>query len=111
MSDSRHHPCLKAILDGYEDLNGVPAPTPGRIAKRLSRWLEANPKWPVEVIVRCIQNRYRSEVNTAEEPWRWIESLPRYAQGPLDKWGKIMRRTLTVEEYWEVRAREAGREN
>lgn len=111
MSDSRHHPCLKAILDGYEDLNGVPAPTPGRIAKRLSRWLEANPKWPMEVIVRCIQNRYRSEVNTADEPWRWIESLPRYSQGPLDKWGKIVRRTLTVEEYWEVRAREAGREN
>ncbi len=88
--DPRHHPVMLQIDRLYKAHNGgLPAPSMQRAARALSALLGANPKWPLEMLLRCVNNRFDSEcINLALQPHSWIKFLPDYARGPLDGWGK-----------------------
>ena len=104
--DSRHAPIREAIAWHYAVANnGLVVPWTGRTGAVLAEFLAANKSWPVDVLVRCVENRFRSdEINPAEDPIRWIRKLPNYAHGPLDKWGapeKVSKSAdQVIEEYW-----------
>jgi len=115
--DSRHHTLLCEIDRLYRAANGeLPMPLPGRAAKALKDFLDENPKWPLNILIACCRNRFASRgVNLALPPHAWICTLPQYARGPLDEWGKPLedrRRKAEggkrsademVEEYWKKR--------
>jgi hypothetical protein len=91
--DPRHAPAMKVLAEEYELWNEVPMPTPSRVAGALKRFLESNPRWTSELIHGAIQNRFRSEINRADEPWVWLPSLSRYVNGPLDRFNRPKRVT------------------
>src|SRR5690348_3049384 len=102
-TDARHHRLMVELDRMYRAYNdGLPLPNAGKIAKRLSLFLKANPNWPVETLRRAIWNRYYSVgVNRAEDPALWVGRLVNYAIEPLDKWGHpIWGKGDEVAEYW-----------
>lgn len=105
--DSRHNPIRELIADLYRRENGLEPPWTGHHGKALKRLLDANRTWPVDVWLRCVRNRFASEgINPAADPIGWIKRLPDYARGPLDRFGKLQRRSTeeAVAEYWRRRA-------
>lgn len=103
-TDPRHHRLMIELDRMYRAYNdSLPLPNPGRVAKRLSQFLKANPSWPVEWLREAIWWRFASkDVNTAEDPALWIMKLPSYVKGPLDKWGKLIPGLAdSTAEYWE----------
>lgn len=102
--DARHHRLMVELDRMYRAYNdGLPLPNPGRVAKRLSNFLKANPSWPLERLRRAVWNRYYSiGVNRAEDPALWLGKLANYAADPLNKWGSPIRgKSDEVAEYWE----------
>lgn len=75
----------------YLRWNGIPMPSPGRVAAALKRFLVENPAWNSEQIERAIRNRFASDLNPADEPWVWLPYLARYVRGPLDKFSRPRR--------------------
>lgn len=122
MADPRHHPLLCQIDARYKAANGgLPMPSPGRVAKALLEFLSENPKWTLETLTGCVRNRFESRgLNLAAPPHSWIKTLPQYAAGPLDEWGKPLKtetrdkrqetRDLehAVEDYWARRMAQGG---
>jgi hypothetical protein len=104
--DPRHHTLLGEMDRLYRAANGdLPMPSPRRAARALKDFLDENPKWPLNVLLLCCRNRFASRgVNLAAPPHAWIRTLPQYARGPLDEWGKplVARGNLEheIEEYW-----------
>ena len=88
--DPRHQPVMDAIAEEYRAATGLPAPLMARTASALARFLRENPAWPGDRLVAAVRNRFKSDnVNYAEPPWAWIEYLPSYATGPLDRFSKV----------------------
>lgn len=92
-TDPRHHRLMVELDRMYRAYNdSLPLPNPGRVAKRLSQFLKANPSWPLERLRRAVWNRYYSVgINRAEEPALWLGKLANYAVDPLNKWGSPVR--------------------
>ncbi len=112
--DARHHRLMVELDRMYRAHNdGLPLPNPGRVAKRLGQFLKANPNWPVEWLREAVWFRFASSgVNTAEDPFLWINKLPNYVKSPLDKWGKPMAALAeTTAAYWEGHPFEPERED
>jgi len=87
-SDPRHQACKEAIFDYYRAKNGVDPDWNGREGRSLGMLLGANPNLTADGIRKLLAQRLQSEVNHAERPGIWIESLSSYRLGPLDKFGK-----------------------
>jgi len=112
--DPRHHRLMVELDRMYRAHNdGLPLPNPGRVAKRLAQFLKANPSWPAEWLREAVWFRFASKgVNTAEDPFLWINRLPNYVKAPLDKWGKPMLDMADIEaEYWKSHPFEPKRED
>lgn len=102
-SDSRHAPIRAEIRRLYMAATNPPLPPPwtGHHGRALDRLLKANPKWPVDVWIRCVRNRFASEdINLGEDPIRWIPRLPDYVRGRLNKFGKP--KPLTADEHYHM---------
>jgi hypothetical protein len=109
--DPRHAPIRELIGQIYAQANGgLTVPWTGRTAGILKRLLDANQRWPLEIWLRCVRNRFSSEgLNLAEDPVRWLSKLVNYARGPLNRFGEPMKRAASVdpiEEYWKRRRAE-----
>lgn len=91
--DPRHHVLLCEIDALYRKANGgLPMPSAGRAAKALKLFLDENPKWPAGTLIVCARNRFLSRgLNLAAPPHCWISTLPSFARGPLDEWGKPLK--------------------
>jgi hypothetical protein len=91
--DPRHVFLRDFIKHCIEHATGLkPAPWNGRDARALSDVLAANPSWPAEQFVGLIRNRFRSEDIPRGDPAHlWLATLSRYAEGPLDRFGKLKR--------------------
>lgn len=90
--DHRHAPIRELIQKLYQEANGVPAPWTGRTAKILAMFLASNRGWPVDALLKCVRNRFQSEnVNLSEDPIRWINRLPNYVRGPLNRFGEPLK--------------------
>jgi hypothetical protein len=86
--DPRHAAVRAEIAKLYEATNGVPVPWDGHTARVLSTWLRVNRGWKLDVILRCVWNRFDSDnINPADPPSLWIKFLPRYLR-PLDQFGR-----------------------
>lgn len=122
MSDPRHHPLLCEIDQLYREANGgLPMPAPGRFAKALAAFLAENPAWSLETLLACARNRFKSRgLNFSLQPHAWIKSLPNFASGPQDEWGKPLSKSGVrspesgvnakhEEEYFRRMERELGR--
>lgn len=64
------------------------APWTSKDGKYLDRQIKANPSWGFETWRALIQARFRSEVTHGDPPWKWLLEISKYAQGPLDRFGK-----------------------
>ena len=90
--DPRHAIIRAQIVVTYRNHNdGREPPWSGRHGKTLDRLLKSLPSWPVQDFVWCVVNRFSSEVNKAEDPVLWIQHLPNYISGPLDRYGKPLK--------------------
>jgi hypothetical protein len=87
-ADERHVPFRNKIEEYWLFNNKNELPWNGSEAKKLSLFLEANPKIQLEEFAQLLRNRQKSEENHSERPRVWIESLNRYGSGPLDRFGK-----------------------
>jgi hypothetical protein len=56
--------------------------------KQLSLLLSSNPSLTTDAFRQLLHNRHKSSVNQAERPLKWLASLPDYANGPIDRYGK-----------------------
>jgi hypothetical protein len=121
VADPRHHPLLCEIDKQYRASNGgLPIPSPGRAAKALLEFLGENPKWPLDTLMACVRNRFASRgLNLALPPHAWVKTLPQYAAGPLDDWGKPLQKAESrkqkaadaeemIADYWAAKRRASG---
>lgn len=88
--DIRHAPIREMIQKAWRDKNPdyPTAPWDGHAATVLARILKNTPRWNVAHYANTLANWLDSEVNHAEAPVLWIPKLPKFAGGPLDKFGK-----------------------
>jgi hypothetical protein len=88
-SDPRHLGCKNAIFDYYRSKNnGNEPPWNGQEGKALGMLLGSDPKMDGERMRSLLRNRFKSLVNHAERPGRWMGYVHNYAAGPLDQFGK-----------------------
>jgi hypothetical protein len=86
--DPRCKAVTAKIFEAYKCFNKV-SPGWGAIEGNLLKlFLASHLDWTEEKIFDCIRNRFKSEINPAEEPRKWISSIGNYASGPLDQYGK-----------------------
>lgn len=72
----------------YLDRVGLTCPWDGKTAIRMDRWLLGH-AWDLETIKTCVLNRFDSDSEVpSQEPAAWIQRLDKFADGPLDKYGK-----------------------
>jgi len=107
--DPRHQEVKIAIERCWTLANPGAAALPwnGREAGALGQVLKGNPSWPAVDLVKCVQNRFASEVNNAERPGVWIPKLTDYFGGPLDRFNKPYGQQQTSGELRQQRNREA----
>jgi len=85
--DPRCKAVTAKIFEAYKHFNKVNPGWGEACGKQLKNFLAAHPDWDEEKIFECIRNRFKSEVNPAQEPLSWINKLGDYSAGPLDKFG------------------------
>ena len=85
--DPRCKAVTAKIFEAYKHFNKVNPGWGDACGKQLKNFLAAHPDWNEEKIFECIRNRFKSEVNPAQEPLSWINKLGDYSAGPLDKFG------------------------
>jgi hypothetical protein len=99
MPERRHMP-VKAMLDEYwqREMPSIPSlPWGAADAGALGQFLKANPDLTTETIRECLMNRLVSEDHApGERVHIWINSLLRYASGPLDRY-KLLKRPANSE--------------
>lgn len=88
--DKRHAALRTHIQSCYREKNpSAPAmPWDGKTGSRLKRFLDSNPAWSIDALMRCVDNRFSSDVNHSEAPDKWIPSLLDYSGGALNQYGK-----------------------
>jgi len=85
--DPRCKAVTAKIFEAYKHFNKINPGWGEACGKQLKNFLSVHPDWNEEKIFECIRNRFKSEVNPAQEPLSWINKLGDYAAGPLDKFG------------------------
>jgi uncharacterized protein YdaU (DUF1376 family) len=90
VSDPRHAPIREFIKQKQRETN-IPEQWDGRSGKALDIWLRANPTVTVETAQRFVSNKFDSDESRGSPPWEWLPRLSKYAEGPLDKFGKVWR--------------------
>ena len=89
--NSRHTACKEIIFAYYKSKNeGKEPPWNGREGKALGMLLGADPAMDAQEMRRLLHNRYLSEVVHGERPGVWIGIIHNYANGPLDRYGKLL---------------------
>jgi len=88
---SRHSEFKGALGEYWQAKNpGVEMPWGPAEGRNLEMWLRESPQTTVEQFKGFLRNRFRSEVNHAERPSRWISGITSYAAGPLNKFKQPM---------------------
>jgi hypothetical protein len=88
---TQHHLVRSHIQIRYMEHNGgLKAPWGPGTGNQLNMLLGKTP-WSTDVWLRCVDNRFASDVNLSEDPLRWVSLLPNYQSGPLDRFGKCRR--------------------
>lgn len=91
-SNPRHTACKEIIFAYYKSKNdGKDPPWDGREGKALGMLLGADPAMDAKEMRRLLHNRYLSEVVHGDRPGIWINAIHSYANGPLDRYGKLLR--------------------
>jgi hypothetical protein len=85
------HAALRRFIQEIQRETGTPEQWDGRSAKMLSNWLKANPRVTVEDAARFIRNKFESDEPRGAPPWEWVPKLSKYAEGPLDRYGRVWR--------------------
>jgi hypothetical protein len=94
LAKSRHAEFKAAILRYWESKNpGVEMPWGPAEGRNLEMWLRESPNTTIEQFTAYLRNRFRSEVNHAERPSRWIGNVTNFAAGPLNEFGKPINST------------------
>jgi hypothetical protein len=89
--DSKHAACKEIIFAYYKSKNqGKEPPWDGREGKALGMILGADPKMDAIEMRRLLHNRYLSEVVHGERPGIWLAMIHNYANGPIDRYGKLL---------------------
>ena len=83
----RHEAC-REVCEAYASHKGVGFVWDGSEGKALALLLQACPEMTVERFTECVRHRARSPVAHGERPRVWLPTLPRYQDGPLDRFGK-----------------------
>lgn len=97
--DPRHYPLREKIKTRWADKAGCDTPPPWGPpeAAALSRLLKENPNWTLKGLLVCVDNRFASERNHAEQPRKWIRDLISYRNGALDRYGHPLRRSTSAD--------------
>jgi hypothetical protein len=85
--DSRHTPC-RVACQTYAIHKNVPFVWDASEAKQLALILAASPELTVSAFQNCLNNRGKSPVPQGERPREWLGTILKYAEGPLDRFGK-----------------------
>ena len=99
--DPRHEPIRKAIKALQKAIAGQEV-WDGSAASTLDKLLRSQPKFPLNLLLRGVVNRFASEGRSpSEHPRRWIPSLMDYTFSPLDRFKKIYR-GVDTRDFWKV---------
>jgi hypothetical protein len=89
--DPRHEPCKAALAKYWASTNPAgEMPWDGAEAAQMAALLKASPGLTPEMFTAMLRNRFKSGVNHADRPSSWLRTLPRYANGPLDRFGQLL---------------------
>lgn len=93
-ADPRHIASKEAVRAYWKSKNpDIEMPWNGMEGRRLGMLLGGSPDLTAEQVKALLRNRYQSEVNHSDRPGKWLFSLLSYASGPIDKYGKPLRKT------------------
>lgn len=109
--DPRHAPVRDYIKRCIEHATNLhPAPWDGRDGKSLDSLLSKNPSWSTDVFVGLVKARFRSEGIPRGDPAHiWLPTLAKFANGPLDRFGKVMESVKPDEKVKPISAAEEVR--
>jgi len=108
--DSRFKPFVEAISTYWKDRNAVPLIWDKSEGKHLKQLLAASPELTVEQFTQCLANRAASEgVAHSERPRTWLGNVLRYANGPLNQFGKPAKQSISTYREVETRSESAAR--
>lgn len=92
-SDVRHSAFKNAIKTHWDTNNpGIDMPWGGAEGQALAMWLREVPNITLGQFTEFLSARFRSEVNRGERPSQWIRSLTKYGAGPIDRFGKSIKK-------------------
>ncbi len=85
---------LDEILNLYprNNCDAHEMPNPGKVKAALKNFLLENPTYEEGVLLKAIRNRFSSEKSHRQSPHNWIPNLCDYIDGPIDKYGGLLRR-------------------
>lgn len=88
-ADLRHSEFKEAVADYWASRNpNHEMPWDGSEARALASLLSASPALTADRFRDVLRNRYRSAVNHAERPRKWLGNALSFAGGPLDRFGQ-----------------------
>jgi len=88
-ADSRFQAFVAAIHSYWKNQNTILLTWNDSEGKNLKELLAANPALTVEQFAECLANRAASEgVVHSERPRTWLCTVLKYANGPLDRYGR-----------------------
>jgi hypothetical protein len=85
---TRHTRIHEMIMAFYIEWTGQVCPWGPPEGKNLKTLLDRTPDWRDEQIAQCLDNMSRSDVSKSLCPYEWLVGLPKYLNGPLDRYGK-----------------------
>lgn len=71
----------------------------GREAAWLKRKLQSQTQWSWKFLEFCLRNWADSETNHRKPFWLWKDELSSYAGGPLNEYGKRLKRAAATQDY------------
>jgi len=90
-ADPRFRPFIEAIDAGWKTKNSVKLIWDKSEGNALNGLLGASPSLTIAEFSSCLRNRAESEgVVHSERPRVWLPNVLRYANGPLDRFGKAL---------------------
>lgn len=102
--DPRHQPFIGALEKYWDWMNSESESPPAmpfspRTAKKISEFLDANPKITLEQIQDCLNNRAHSDgISPTEDPIAWIAYVLKFLAGPMDRFGKLKQKNGDTED-------------
>lgn len=88
VSDPRHSLMRERIKKLYVEYFKLECTWDGEEAGQLSQFLRANPNVTLPQVEKMLQGYFQSEGVSPARPSRWLGELPKYAAGPVDRYGK-----------------------